>query len=65
MTTGTVTQSTCASECTVTVVVEPVPLSQEQLDDLSVMFGCFVLAAIVIYFGRQLLRLFETSPSED
>lgn len=57
-------QTTCTGECTVTVVLTPAEIDQARVDDLNAMFGLFISAIVVVYFGRQLLKIFDKDPYE-
>ncbi len=63
--TDTYTVSSCEGSCTVSVVISPEPVSVERVADMGLVFGLFMLAAIVIYFGRQMLGIFDRNPHGD
>ena len=56
-----------ASTETVTVVVqvEPAPPSEERMQDLLQLFGLFLAAVIVVWFSKQVLKLFSVNPDHD
>lgn len=62
--TATYAQTTCTGECTVTVVLTPAEIDQARVDDLNAMAGWFLSAIVIVYFGRQLLALFDKDPNE-
>ncbi len=56
-----------ASTETVTVVVqvEPAPLDAERSQDLLTAFGLVLSAVIVVWFSKQILKLFSVNPDHD
>lgn len=54
----------CSGDCTVTVILTPAEIDQARVDDLNAMFALFISAVVVVYFGRQLLKLFDKDPYE-
>lgn len=61
--TNTATAST--ETLTVVVQVEPAPPDEERLADLSTAFGLVLAAVIVVWFAKQLLKLFSVNPDHD
>jgi hypothetical protein len=52
----------CPGACTVTVQLEPAPITQEKINDMSLVWSGFLLAAIVVMGLRKLLNIFDSSP---
>lgn len=63
MSTNTATAST--ETLTVVVQVEPAPPDPERLQDLLLAFGLVLAAVIVIWFSKQILKLFSVNPDHD
>lgn len=63
MSTNTATAST--ETVTVTVQVEPAPVDPERLQDLLTAFALVLAAVIVIWFSKQILKLFSVNPDHD
>lgn len=53
-----VQQTTCDGACTVTLVVDSAPITEERAGDLLTIFWAFVLAAVTVWGVKALLRLF-------
>jgi hypothetical protein len=52
----------CPGTCTVTVQLEPAPITSEKIADMSLVWSGFLLAAIVVMGLRKLLNVFDSSP---
>lgn len=59
------TTISCGAECSITVHLKPAPPDAQNLADISMLFGLFLVAATVIFCARQLLNLFRVAPNED
>ena len=55
----------CSGNCTVSVQVAPVPLTDEQITDIGLLFGVFVCSAVIIYCLKQLLNIFKVNSDTD
>jgi hypothetical protein len=55
---------TCDGACTVTFVMTPAEPDADRVADLATMFGLFIFGGVVVYFSRQLLKLFELDQNE-
>ncbi|WP_157896718.1 hypothetical protein [Acidovorax carolinensis] len=53
------------STTTVVVQVEPAPPNPEHIEDISMLFGLFLVAAVVIACARGLLNLFRVDHAKD
>lgn len=51
--------TTCDGACTVTLVVESAPITEEKAADLSDMFWSFMLAACLVWGVKKILSFFE------
>ncbi|WP_159912017.1 hypothetical protein [Pantoea sp. 18069] len=54
-----------AEPTTVIVQVEPAPPDPERIEDISVLFGLFLVAAVVITCARALMKLFSVDTAKD
>lgn len=54
----------CTTACTVTLVLEPSPVNTEHLQDIALAFGLMFLATILIWGGREVLKVFSTGPHD-
>lgn len=54
----------CSTACTVTVQLEPAPVTEDHIADLSAAWYLFFGAAIVIVAVRKLYDLFDRGPHE-
>lgn len=54
----------CSTACTVTILLEPAPVTMERIDDMTLIWGGFLLAAIVVMGLRKLANVFDSSPHE-
>lgn len=63
MATNTATAST--ETVTVLVQVEPAPPNEERMQDLLTAFGLVLSAVIVVWFMKQILKLFSVNPDHD
>lgn len=54
----------CSAACTVTIQLEPAPVTMERIDDMTLIWGGFLLAAIVVMGLRKLSNVFDSSPHE-
>lgn len=59
------TEIICGAACTVTLQVEPAPPSPERMQDMSELWVLFLVAAVVIYCVRGILKIFEAPPHGD
>jgi hypothetical protein len=50
---------------TIIVQVEPAPPDPERIEDISMLFGLFLVAAVVITCARSLMRLFSVDNVKD
>lgn len=50
---------------TIVVQVEPAPPDPERIEDISILFGLFLVAAVVITCARALLKLFSVDHAKD
>jgi len=55
---------TCGTACTVTVQLEPAPVTTEKLEDISIAFGAMLLIVILVWGGRQLYAVFNGGPHD-
>lgn len=55
----------CSGNCTVSVQVAPVPLTDEQILDIGLLFGFFLSSAVIIYCLKQLLNIFKVNSDTD
>lgn len=55
----------CEGTCKVVVVIEPPPLSAEDLADISMVGALLFSAALVVFCLRRFLDLFSVSPHDD
>lgn len=53
------------STTTVVVQVEPAPPNPEHIADIELLFGLFLVAAVVITCARGLLKLFSVDHAKD
>lgn len=54
----------CSGSCTVVLQLESAPLTAERIEDMSLVWGGFLLAAIVVMGLRKLSNVFESSNHE-
>lgn len=54
----------CSTACTVTVQLEPAPVSEEKLQDIALAFGLMLMIVILVWGGRQLYNVFNGGPHE-
>lgn len=54
----------CATACTVTLQLEPAPVTTEKLGDISMAFGLMLFMVILVWGGRQLYAVFNGGPHE-
>jgi hypothetical protein len=52
------TSVSCGSACTVTLVISPMPATQDQYDAASLIFAAALVAAVLIHGAKILYRLF-------
>ena len=50
---------------TIVVQVEPAPPNPEHIEDISILFGFFLVAAVVISCARSLKNLFSVDNVKD
>lgn len=63
---GTTNTATATTETvTVVVQVEPAPPNEDRIEDLSLLFGLVIVAAVAIWGAKQILNLFSVNPSDD
>ncbi len=55
----------CATACTVTLQLEPAPVTTEKLEDIGLAFGLMLMTVILVWGGRQLYNVFNGGPHED
>lgn len=55
----------CTGTCTVTVQLEPAPVTTEKLEDIGLAFGLMLMTVILVWGGRQLYNVFNGGPHED
>lgn len=53
----------CGAQCAVTIELAPAPPSTDNVADISLVFGLFLGAAVVVFCARALLDLFR-APDE-
>lgn len=63
MATNTATATT--DTLTVVVQVEPAEPDPERIGDISIAFGLVLSAVIVVWFSKQILKLFSVNPDHD
>jgi hypothetical protein len=51
--------------CTLTISIAAAPASEDQIADMSALWGLFLLAAIVVFCVRKLSHIFESPPHGD
>lgn len=54
----------CATACTVTLQLEPAPVTTEKLEDIGVAFGLMLFMVILVWGGRQLYNVFNGGPHD-
>lgn len=50
---------------TVVIQVEPAPPNPENIQDIAILFGLFLVAAVVIGCARALLNIFSVDHAKD
>jgi hypothetical protein len=54
----------CPTACSVTLQLEPAPVTAEKLGDISLAFGAMLLIVILVWGGRQLYNVFNGGPHD-
>lgn len=54
----------CGTACTVTLQLEPAPVTTEKLEDISLAFGFMLMIVILVWGGRQLYNVFNGGPHD-
>lgn len=52
----------CSTACTVTVQIEPTPITLERIEDMGLVWSGFLLAAVVIIGLRKIFDIFDKAP---
>ncbi len=52
------------SPCAITVQVEPAPVSAEHVADMASLWSLGLGLLVVVWCGKQLVKLFESTPHE-
>jgi hypothetical protein len=52
----------CATACTVTLQIEPTPITLERIQDMGLVWSGFLLAAIVVLGLRKIFDIFDKAP---
>jgi hypothetical protein len=55
----------CTGTCTVTVQLEPAPVTPEKLSDISEAFGLMLMVTLLIWGARQMYRVFNGAPHDE
>lgn len=56
---------TASQPCTLTVLVEPAPMSSERVQDLLDLFYLFLFVFVTIWGAKRLLQLFDSNHERD
>lgn len=54
----------CTTACTVTLQLEPAPVTTEKLEDIGVAFGLMLFMVILVWGGRQVYNVFNGGPHD-
>lgn len=52
----------CPGSCSVTVQLEPAPVTSERLADMALVWSGFLVAAVVVLTLRKIYNIFDGSP---
>ena len=54
----------CGAACSITVELAPAPPSEENMQDIALLFGLFLVAAVIVFCARQFLKFFDATPHD-
>lgn len=52
------------NQCTVTIQVAPIAMTDEQILDIGLLFGLFLTAGVIIFSAKQLLNIFKVNSDD-
>ena len=55
----------CVGTCTVTVQLEPAPVSAEKLEAIGEAFALMLMVTLMIWGARQMYRVFNGGPHDE
>ncbi len=55
----------CDGACSVSVELKAAPPDPENVADIGMLFGLFLVSAVLVFCARELLNLFRVNPHED